>query len=66
MIAYIPMRWYTIYADGRTERQQKESKEKEMYKQIIHTTKSAETLDGIIRAAMEVIENEKRILSISL
>lgn len=56
MIAYIPMRWYTIYADGRTERQQKERQEntmtKETYKQIMHTAKSAEILEGIIRVAV--------------
>ena len=57
MIAYISIRWYTIYADGRTDRQQKERQEKntmtkEMYKRILHTTKSAEKLDGIVRVAM--------------
>lgn len=57
MIAYLSIRWYTVYADGRTGRQQKRktgknTMTKEMYKHILHTTKSPEKLDGIIRVAM--------------
>ena len=30
MLAHMPIRWYTVYADGRTGRQQKERQEKTM------------------------------------
>ena len=36
---------------------------KEMYKHILHTTKSAEKLDGIIRVAMYDEEIEREELS---
>jgi len=33
MIAYISIRWYTIYADGRTERQKKKDRNRKMKKE---------------------------------
>ena len=55
VLAHIPMRWYTVYADGRTGRQQKERQEKntmkkELYDEII-TVASENELAGILRVA---------------
>ena len=56
MIAYIPMRWYTVYADGRTKQKQKRktgktTMKKEMYDEII-TLASEDELAGILHVAV--------------
>ena len=56
MLAHMPIRWYTVYADGRTDRQQKRktgntTMKKEMYDEII-TVASENELVGILRVAV--------------
>lgn len=56
MLAYIPIRGILYTRTGEpTDNKKKDRKntmKKEMYKQILHTTKRPETLDEIIRSAM--------------
>ena len=46
--------------DDNKKKDRKNTMKKEMYKHILHTTKSAEKLDGIIRVAMYDEEIERK------